>query len=581
MDDSMKKLFRLIAFAAAALSFASCDLTLNPEDEVSPEKYFKTESDFLLWSNQFYTNNFSGAGLGSTTDVYISNGVSAYVTGSRTPETQSWSFTALRKINYMLEHLDQCPDKGVANKYEAVGRFFRAWFYFKLVRTYGDVPYYDHVLGSTDPDIYKGRDDRGYVMDKVFEDFDFAIANLPATWESLNTRVTKWAAMGFASRAALYEGTFRKYHNMEDAEKYLQAAARYSEQFIKESPFSLYTTGSTPYRDLFVADNAITQEVVLCRHYDTSFGVFHSLGYQIGFGRASLSRRFINHYLMADGTRFTDKEGWETMFYREEMKDRDPRLAQTVLCPGYIQKGSSSVTPCEFYSWTGYEPVKHVPAAGKCVSSSDDTDWILLRAAEVFLNYAEAKAELGTLTQSDLDITVNKIRARAKMPALSMSSANSKPDSYLESCYPNVDKGANKGVILEIRRERTVELALEEPDRSWDMFRWAECRQCLQHYVPWYGVYIPALGKYDTSGDGTPDVEIFQDESGAVKIKVGTKIQDVALSNVTSGYIVAYSTTDYGKDWDDARDYLWPIPAKQRTLNHNLSQNPGYVDGVN
>ena len=135
--------------------------------------------------------------------------------------------------------------------------------------------------------------------------------------------------------------------------------------------------------------------------------------------------------------------------------------------------------------------------------------------------------------------------------------------------------------ILEIRRERTVELALEEPDRSWDMFRWAECRQCLQHFVPWYGVYIPALGKYDTSGDGNPDVEIFQDESGATKIKVGTKIQDVTLSNVTSGYIVAYSTTDYGKDWDDARDYLWPIPAKQRALNHNLSQNPGYVDGVN
>ncbi len=580
----MKKIFKLLAVLSfASFSFVSCDLTLMPEHETSPEKYFKTESDLMLWSNQFYKDILLSADYGSTTDVYLSNGISAYVSGNRTPQTQSWSFTALRNVNYMLERLDQCEDVGVAKKYEAVGRFFRAYFYFKLVRTYGDVPYYDKVLGSTDPDVYKGRDDRGYVMDRILEDYEFAIANLPGTWEAMNTRVTKWAAMGYASRAALFEGTFRKYHGMADADKYLAKAVEYSEAFIDQSPFSLYSSGNTPYRDLFVSANAITQEVVLARHYDTAYSVFHSMGYSTEFGRSSVTRRFVNHYLMADGTRFTDKGDWQTKTYLEETAGRDPRLAQTVMCPGYIQKGATAVTACGFTSHTGYQPIKFVPEASKCISSSDDVDWALLRAAEVYLNFAEAKAELAalgkvTLEQADLDKSINKIRKRAKMPDLKMQGLTA--CQYMESCYPNVEKGSLKAVILEIRRERTIELALEQPDRSWDMFRWKEAKQCLQVVQPWHGVYIPGLGKYDTSGDGVADVEFIQ-EGTAVKLKVGSSVSEVTLSAGTSGYIVAYSATSYGTDWNDARDYLWPIPASQRELNPNLTQNPGYVDGVN
>lgn len=580
----MKKIFKLLAVLSfASFSFVSCDLTLMPEHETSPEKYFKTESDLMLWSNQFYKDILLSADYGSTTDVYLSNGISAYVSGNRTPQTQSWSFTALRNINYMLERLDQCEDVGVAKKYEAVGRFFRAYFYFKLVRTYGDVPYYDKVLGSTDPDVYKGRDDRGYVMDRILEDYEFAIANLPGTWEAMNTRVTKWAAMGYASRAALFEGTFRKYHGMADADKYLAKAVEYSEAFIDQSPFSLYSSGNTPYRDLFVSANAITQEVVLARHYDTAYSVFHSMGYSTEFGRSSVTRRFVNHYLMADGTRFTDKGDWQTKTYLEETAGRDPRLAQTVMCPGYIQKGATAVTACGFTSHTGYQPIKFVPEASKCISSSDDVDWALLRAAEVYLNFAEAKAELAalgkvTLEQADLDKSINKIRKRAKMPDLKMQGLTA--CQYMESCYPNVEKGSLKAVILEIRRERTIELALEQPDRSWDMFRWKEAKQCLQVVQPWHGVYIPGLGKYDTSGDGVADVEFIQ-EGTAVKLKVGSSVSEVTLSAGTSGYIVAYSATSYGTDWNDARDYLWPIPASQRELNPNLKQNPGYVDGIN
>lgn len=583
MKNSVK-IFAILSIAALALASCKKDgLTLYPEHQVTPEKYFKTESDLLLWSNQFYKNMLPSAEIGATTDFHLSNGISGYVNGTRNPATQSWSYTDLRKINYMLDNLNQCEDKAVALKYEAVGRFFRAYFYMQKVMSYGDVPYYQHVLGSDDPDVFKARDDRGAVMDSVIVDFKFAAENLPSSWEALNTRVTKWAAMAMGSRAALFEGTFRKYHNMKDADKYLKACVDFGSDFIKNSPFSIYKAGTTPYRDLFVADNALTTEVILARHYDTAFGIFHSMGYQIGFGRHSFTRRFMNHYLMKDGKRFTEQDGWETMDYMTETKNRDPRMEQTVMCPGYVQKGATAVTPCTFGSWTGYEPIKFMPVAAKCPSSSDDTDYPIIRTAEVYLNYAEALAELGTIKQSDIDATVNKIRARVGMPALDMAAANASPCSYMAKCYPHVPEGANKGVILEIRRERSVELVMEEPDRQWDLFRWHEADQALQCKVPWYGVYVPAVGQYDTSGDGKADVEFKKNAAGAmVIVDLAKKTEtEVTLSDGDKGYIVAYSSTNYGTGWDDARDYLWPIPASQRELNKNLTQNPGYVDGIN
>lgn len=578
----MKIIYKILVLGAVALSIGGCDLTMLPEDKLAPDQYFTNESDLTLWSNQFYSNNLESASIGADADDTIDNGLSDVITGARSAASASWSFTALRSINYLLEHLDQCPDRGLAIKYEAVAKFFRAYFYFLKVRSYGDMPYYDHVLGSTDPDIFKARDDRGYVMDRVLEDFDFAAKNLPSTWESGNTRVTKWAALAYASRAALYEGTFRKYHGMDDADKYLRQAAAAAKEFITDSPFYLYKEGAEPYRDLFYAEDAKTCEVVLCRRYDKAFGISHSVPYNIKFGRTSLTRRFMNHYLMADGTRFTDKEGWETMTYTEETQGRDPRMAQTVLCPGYKQVGASAVTRNTLSSHTGYEPIKFVgTAANSATSGASASDWILMRAAEVYLNYAEAVAELGTITQDDLDISVNQLRDRVKMPKIELTKADGAPDPYLQKCYPNVTKSAHTGVILEIRRERTVELVMELPYRAWDLFRWNEFKQALNYYVPYYGCYIPGPGTYDMDNDGTPDLEIYTEKATSA---CPTKLQldkDLILSESTKGYIVGYPGVVHGRNWNDARDYLYPIPASQRTLNHALTQNPGWEDGLN
>lgn len=581
----MKAINKIIILGVVTALFSSCDLTLLPENAVTPDNYFKNKSDLELWTNQFYTLlDEPDASAGMNADDMIDKGMGQVIEGTRSAASETgWSWSKLRHINYFLQHSSNCDDETARNEYNGVAQFFRAYFYFVKVRRYGDVPWYDQVLGSEDQELLaKARDSREFVMDQVLKDFEDAATNLPAkSKESRNTRVTRWAALAFASQAALYEGTYRKYHGMDNYEKYLEAAASTAKQFIDESGFSLYKEGTEPYRDLFCADQAKATEVVLARAYNfEGLQLSHSVQFSIANLQMGFTRRFMNHYLMLDGSRFTDKEGYETMFYTDEVKDRDPRLEQTVLCPKYIQKGETTVTANDLSAYCGYKPIKFVSSKDHDGAAKSTSDWPLMRAAEVYLNYAEAKAELGTLKQEDLDISVNKIRTRAKMPDLILDDANNKPDVYLAACYPNVDQGANKGVILEIRRERTIELVMEGL-RQWDLFRWKEGKQMFNHYIPYLGLYIPGVGTYDMDGDGTPDLEIYETTATSQCDNKKKLDKDIYLSNGTSGYIIGFPKVTYGKDWKEERDYLWPIPADQRVLTQGvLSQNPGWEDGL-
>lgn len=507
----MKAINKIIILGMVTTLFSSCDLTLLPENAVTPENYFQNKSDLELWTNQFYTLlDEPDASAGTNADDMIDKGMGQVIEGTRSAASETgWSWSKLRHINYFLQHSSNCDDETARSQYNGVAQFFRAYFYFVKVRRYGDVPWYDQVLGSEDQELLaKARDSREFVMDRVLKDFEDAATSLPTkSTDTRNTRVTKWAALAFASQAALYEGTYRKYHGLDNYEKYLEIAASTAKQFIDESGFSLYKEGTEPYRDMFCADNAKTTEVVLARAYNfEGLQLSHSVQFSIANLQMGFTRRFMNHYLMTDGTRFTDKQGYETMFYTEEVKDRDPRLQQTVLCPNYIQKGETTVTANDLTAYCGYRPIKFVGTKDHDGAAKSTSDWALMRAAEVYLNYAEAKAELGTLKQEDLDISINKIRERAKMPDLILTDANNNPDPYLGTCYPNVEQGANKGVILEIRRERTIELVMEGL-RQWDLFRWKEGKQMFNQYIPYYGIYIPGVGTYDMDGDGKPDLK--------------------------------------------------------------------------
>lgn len=581
----MKAINKIIILGMVVALFNSCDLTLLPENAVTPENYFQNKSDLELWTNQFYTLlDEPDASAGTNADDMIDKGMGQVIEGTRSAASETgWSWTKLRHINYFLQHSSNCDDETARNQYNGVAQFFRAYFYFVKVRRYGDVPWYDQVLGSEDQELLvKARDSREFVMNQVLKDFQDAATSLPTkSTETRNTRVTKWAALAFASQAALYEGTYRKYHGLDNYEKYLEIAASTARQFIDESGFSLYKEGTEPYRDMFCADNAKTTEVVLARAYNfEGLQLSHSVQFSIANLQMGFTRRFMNHYLMANGTRFTDKQGYETMFYTDEVKNRDPRLQQTVLCPNYIQKGETTVTANDLTAYCGYRPIKFVGTKDHDGAAKSTSDWPLMRAAEVYLNYAEAKAELGTLKQEDLDISINKIRERAKMPDLNLTDANSNPDPYLAACYPNVEQGTNKGVILEIRRERTIELVMEGL-RQWDLFRWKEGKQMFNHYVPYYGIYVPGVGTYDMDGDGKPDLEIYETTATSQCDNKKKLDKDIYLSNGTSGYIIGFPKVTYGKDWKEERDYLWPIPADQRVLTQGiLTQNPGWEDGL-
>ena len=592
----MKNTFRIFAVMTAVVAFASCDLTLLPEDKVTPDTYFKTAIDNERWTNRYYSLLVNPeTSCRYSADDLVKKSMGSIIEGTRMASDAmssnlEWGWTGLRWINYHLENVEKnCEDEAVKAEYKGVSYFFRAYFYFQKVMRFGDVPWYDSVLGSEDnASLTKPRDDRGFVVDKILADLDEAYASLSATKNP--ARVNKWTALALKSRVALFEGTWRKYRGMADADKYLTTAAAAAKTFIEESGYTLYKEGDEPYRNLFICEdiNTVACEVVLGRMYEAAtLKIAHSIQFNTVNDAQGFTRRFMNHYLMVTGERFTDQPGHETMFYTDEVQNRDPRLAQTVLCPGYIQVGNKGTTPNAMESLTGYQPIKFVAQDAYSGASKGSHDIPVIRAAEIYLNYAEALAELGTITQADLDMSVNKIRDRVGMPKLDLTTANSSIDPFLEGCYPNVTTGTNKGVILEIRRERTVEL-VNEGYRQWDMLRWKEGAQMVNTSasgkdMKYYGIYFPGPDFYDMDGDGQGDLHLYKKgETPEMGDGITAKMigVDIVLSEGDKGYVVAHSESNF--KFDETRDYLWPIPADQRVLTGgNLTQNPGWTDSTN
>lgn len=574
-------------FLSAAIACISCEdmLDYQPKDRLSPDTYFKTETDCELWTNNYYTVFPSAEGIYSEPyDVIVRDVLADEISGVRKPMPTdgNWNWEKLREMNFFLSRASQIEDESVRLEYEGLTRFFRAYFYFEKVKRYGDVPWVDRPLGSDEEELYKGRDSRELVMEKVMEDVDFAIANLPEVQDVY--RVTRWTARALKSRIALFEGTFRKYHGLDGYEEFLQACVNASEPFLT-GPYSIYTSGSTPYQDLFTSQDAIETEIILARAYTSAIsGMTHDVnGHLTGatMGRPGMTRNVVNMYLMRDGSRYTDQENYAIKTFVEECKNRDLRMAQTLRTPGYKRiGGSKELAPDLSRSTTGYQLIKYLTEEKYDANKASTNDMPLFRLAEVLLNYAEAKAELGTLKQADLDNTIRPLRVRAGLPDLDMEEANANPDPYLsspETGYANVT-GDNKGVILEIRRERTLETPMEGL-RYWDIMRWKEGKRFEK---PIEGLYFPGTGEYDLDGNGSVDVCIYDTEKApgnsadVLYLKLGT---DIVLSGGTSGNVLAHSTQQ--RTWNEERDYLYPIPTDDRVLTQGaISQNPGWNDGL-
>lgn len=595
----MKKILYSLMLVLAGFAFTGCDDLLDavPLDKMTPDTYFKNEGELKAFAIVFYEAFPEGDLYISNDDHYTQNNMSNEEMGKRTiPASGSgWSWGALRNINTLLENLSHCPDAAAHAKYEALGRFFRAYFYFNKVKRFGDVPWYDSVVGSTEKEkLNRPRDSREFIMGKMIEDLDFAIANLPT--DKNVYEVTKWTAMALKSRVLLFEGTFRKYHagdvflstlpsDAHDYKWYLNECAKVSLEFIQTSGYGLHPS----YFELFHTMNAsdLMDEVILARDYNKTYGAYHNSGSTMNTGSRgcpSVTKKLIASYLMKDGSRFTDIQGWQTMDFQKEVKDRDTRLAASIRTPGYKRMGESSTTSPDFkVTFSGYHPDKYVTTVDQDTNNASDIDLVLFRTGEILLNYVEAVAEAGTITQADLDLTVNQLRKRGGISkALTLSEANASPDPFLTDTSwggyqsPVLLSDPNKGVILEIRRERAIELA-QEGYRYYDIIRWKEGKV---FEAPFYGMYFPGVGVYDVDGNSTNDIEIFETASSSNASSTKKLNDEIFLTNGNSGLVWLHKNII--RNWDENKDYLYPIPTDDRNLTGGaLTQNPGWNDGLN
>jgi hypothetical protein len=577
------------------------ELDQVPQSTADNNAVFGSEKGLELYSNSFYDTSDPYKILPSGNDIIRSDEMSDFGARSSVPDflrdgafgprqSNGWDWRPLRNINYFIEnnnHESVSPD--TRKHYTALARFFRALFYFEKVKRFGDVPWINKASAVDDPSLYNGRDPRTVVMDSVLADLNYACENIRTTTDNSRSLITRSVAYGYKSRICLFEGTFRKYqtaYNLQSTvEKWLNESVSASEKVIKDGGFSLNETGGPEksYRQVFINNTPVTNEVMLSFISDPALSVYNDANWwwtSSTYGaRLSFTRTFINTYLNDDGTPFTSKAGHETMTFPQEVKGRDKRLQQTIRMGNYkrINGGKEEAAPPVFsYTYTGYQPIKW---------TLDDTYYdggtrninsiVTMRYAEILLNYAEAKAELGKLTDADWALTVGAIRKRAGITG-GLSAVPTVIDPYLQSNY---FPGISDAAILEIRRERGTELCLEG-FRFYDIVRWKRGQLMEQK---WNGIYVPALNQpMDLNEDGVMDVAFVKGApaspvAGVTYVNVAENISagpnPQRLSNDTSGEITWLNTVP--RKWED-KHYLYPIPESDRLFNPALGQNPGW-----
>ncbi len=591
----MKKIY--IGILLGSLCFAACDkLDQVPQSTASKKAVFGTENGLKLYTNSFYGMGFlpkNSTSQDAMSDYLAVRSVPDFIRegGFAANNSSGWTWNDLRNINYFIQNCnDPAVPEAVRNNYLGIARYFRAYFYMEKVKRFGDVPWIGKALDIDDPALTAGRDKRELVMDSVLADLDFACANIQTANDPSRTTITKWVAYAYKSRVCLFEGTFRKYHTELNltgtAAKWLNEAATAADQIIKNGGFSINTAGGAgvSYRQVFTSNTPLANEVLQAAVADVNLGVLNEANWWWTSGtygaKASFTRTFINTYLKLDGTPFTNDPAYPTMLFKDEVKNRDLRLKQTIRLGDYkrISNGQQIPAPPVFsYTFTGYQPIKWTLDDMYYDAGALNTNAIaLFRYAEVLLNYAEAKAELGTLTDADWALTVGALRSRAGITG-GLTTKPATADPYLIAHY---FPGITNPTILEVRRERGIELSLEGL-RFPDLLRWKRGELMQQE---WNGFYVPALNTpMDLNEDGIQDVAFYQGTrptpgvSGVTYVDVssmiGNAVNSQLLKNGTSGELVWMN--EISRKWND-RNYYYPIPLNDLQRNPNLKQNPGW-----
>ena len=562
----MKKI--ILSLMAGMVLFTSCDLLNNdPYDSFTKGNFFTSETNVEMYTNYFYSE-WSGYGNNGSygtfyfptlNDNQAVTGITTWDFTTISADDATWnaSYAEIRRANILLENLDGVPmSEASMAYYQSLGRLYRAWQHFCVVRKFGDCYWVDHSLSTEDQDILYGpRQNRNDVMDKMLEDLNYAVENMGEKNASSRTAYNVYVAQAIKAQICLFEGTYAKYHknDTERAKKYLTEAKNAAEAIINSGEFEL-TPGAEGYRANYNSlELAGNKEMIMYKNYVQDILRHATQDYCCGSTPTNgMSKAAFNTYLMKDGSLPTgdDKgvlgtEGYDAgkpVIYHL-LEARDPRLAQQIdgyLCyvgnnraryegvPGQIGAAENTVT-------TGYGILKfdepETPSGLRQSTTGNVTDCPLFWLAEILLTHAEACAELGETAAATTSI--NKLRARAGMPDLKLQG----------------DPANNMGVsdlIWEVRRERRVELMFDNNDRYWSLIRWHQ------------------LDKLDTEKypDQTKGAWIDASWPGADQVKRDAE-----------GYIDLNDT--YVRTFEE-KHYLAPIPSSQSVLNPAIGQNPGW-----
>jgi hypothetical protein len=573
----------LVCFIALSAIFNACQKDLLqklPLDQVTSADFFLQPNDMKVYMNQFYNgsllpvywgpilaNSYRGGADDFNSDIAI-NGlyIVPRLEGTRTVtwsgDLVAWDFSDVRSINYFFDNYKKCTSPFSQYKqYVGEARFFRALIYFQFLQTFGDVPWLAKDLATNSPELFAPKTARNIVADNIIEDLDSAALYLSAVKDDGASRINKWIALLFQSRVALYEGSWEKYHANDvfavgsaQPDKYFNKVVEAATSIMASGFYDIYATGNpaSDYGDLFIQrDYSTNAEVFFWRRFSNVLSVNDNTNYIQEYPSSkTLTKSLADAYLCTDGKPITGNllfGGYDSL--TNEMKNRDPRFHQTIFTPDApwkIDPTSGTITWREVYNSLGTDGLHNAPTGYVQRKGYDpqmiyhslnyeETPSIYYRYAEVLLNFAEAKAELGTITQADIDNSIKKLRDRVGMPNLNLAAITADPMWEFPSLSP---------VINEIRRERKVELATEG-------FRWPDIAR-------WAAADLLIVGKRPKGFKGS---------------QIATTTYPVDVNGFLDPFQAALPN---GYAFVIGRDYLNPVPPNEILFNPKLTQNPGW-----
>lgn len=618
----MKKIKFIIGcfLMVGALSSCADFLDRTPQDAMDDKAFFTQDSDLKFYMNSMYegiirkhdSDRISALNDGS--DDIVSNSPHASLMkhsssglADETNATWNGGYDYIRKANYFLANAYRVqPQTSKSKHYIGEGYYCRASKYFDLLTVFGDLPYITEVLNIDSKELYRARDSRKFVATQIIADLDSAIVNL--SWknegEAVSGRINKEAALVLKSRVALFEGSWEYYHAQKntpfrvegsDGKDFLQKAVEAGNELIRKyGPNVFKGAENNEYFEYFnQKDYGKIQGAFLYKSYSRELGVIQKW-YRMsteGFDRG-LTRKAVDAYLMKDGKPASISViAYDETNTTETVKNKDPRLGQTIWSSdkgrfydfwpladhGYMCSFAGIIQNQQRRpAYSGYRIWKGVTFDHGEMDNGEIDD-LILRYEEALLNYAEAKAILGTITQQDLDKSVNVLRNRVNMAAMNLSEINGWSITYQKQ--DGYDPGA-PNIVNEIRRERRVELMLEGT-RLLDIKRWAQYDDVFNGWKPVGADCQEFIDYWNDPAKLAADGFTWK-KPEEVKLTIGKNV------NVIDGKINPFfnnadfkETSGRGYYIDPARDYLSSVPKEEITLYKNkanvvLTQNPGW-----